>query len=437
MFWTSLAALAATIALSVVCGEGHPQQFRYAHDGVPTAPNDVAVAERGATARTDSNPPRYHPRPMIDGDTWDLNGRVYTAWNSGKSPTPHWAEITFGRLETIDRVTIYWPVLAGAAHASARYTVEAWVDGKWHEVAKQSGPQATPSTTHTLPALTTRRVRICQPAGGGHAKTPNALWNREIEANAVGSIEPASLPPNLLKGPIRCTKIPPAIPDNRVLKREGASFISGCKAVVLASTRSGIRGKFRIYIVCKGQRDTSVQRDFGPIAPGGRARAVFDLLRDNIWTCATFQSTCLLYDAVFEGLQEEDRELIDFLHARNPEITSMADLRHFFEDNFIRVGVQAIIDSSVRGNEGAHQEAMMTAALVSGVPEATEIVDWVFTGEGQYRYKLANSFLDELLAADVYDAADWSVIIPLSQESVRNGSQPVEFPDFRAKAPRA
>ena len=32
---------------------------------------------------------------------------------------------------------------------------------------------------------------------------------------------------------------------------------------------------------------------------------------------------------------------------------------------------------------------------------------------------------------DVYDAADWSAIIPLSQESVLNGSQPVEFPDFR------
>ena len=38
---------------------------------------------------------------------------------------------------------------------------------------------------------------------------------------------------------------------------------------------------------------------------------------------------------------------------------------------------------------------------------------------------------------DVYDAADWSVIIPLSQESVRSGGQPVDFPDFRGKAPRA
>jgi hypothetical protein len=31
---------------------------------------------------------------------------------------------------------------------------------------------------------------------------------------------------------------------------------------------------------------------------------------------------------------------------------------------------------------------------------------------------------------DVYDAAAWSVIVPLSEESVANRSKPVDFPDF-------
>jgi hypothetical protein len=31
---------------------------------------------------------------------------------------------------------------------------------------------------------------------------------------------------------------------------------------------------------------------------------------------------------------------------------------------------------------------------------------------------------------DVYDAATWSVIVPLTIESVAKGSAPVEFPDF-------
>jgi len=31
---------------------------------------------------------------------------------------------------------------------------------------------------------------------------------------------------------------------------------------------------------------------------------------------------------------------------------------------------------------------------------------------------------------DVYDAAAWSCIVPLSAESIRRGSVPVEIPDF-------
>ncbi len=31
---------------------------------------------------------------------------------------------------------------------------------------------------------------------------------------------------------------------------------------------------------------------------------------------------------------------------------------------------------------------------------------------------------------DVYDAAAWSAISPLSEESIANGSKPVDIPDF-------
>ena len=34
------------------------------------------------------------------------------------------------------------------------------------------------------------------------------------------------------------------------------------------------------------------------------------------------------------------------------------------------------------------------------------------------------------LDQDVYDAAEWSSIVALSEESVRNGGAPVEIPDF-------
>ena len=34
------------------------------------------------------------------------------------------------------------------------------------------------------------------------------------------------------------------------------------------------------------------------------------------------------------------------------------------------------------------------------------------------------------LDQDVYDAASWSAIVPLSEWSVRNNSNSIEFPDF-------
>jgi len=265
------------LSLGLIAPSALAEPFKYAHEPIPTAANDVAVAARGAIARTDSNPPRYHPLPLIDGDTWDWNGHVYTAWNSGGSVTPHWAEVTFARPKTVDRVTLHWPAANGTTHASTRYTIEAWMDGAWRQVARQDGAQTAPSTTHRFEPLKTQRIRISQPVGGGHAKTPNVMWMREIEVNAVGAVAPVALPPNLLKGPIQCQRKSESVPGNRTLRSEGASFIPGCKVVALVSSRSGIADKFRIYITYEAERQSSVQRDVGPLSPDSRARVVFDL----------------------------------------------------------------------------------------------------------------------------------------------------------------
>jgi len=58
------------------------------------------------------------------------------------------------------------------------------------------------------------------------------------------------------------------------------------------------------------------------------------------------------------------------------------------------------------------------------------------TGHGGADFFVIREFFDALRAGkpspiDVYDAVAWSCIIPLSAESVRKGSAPVEIPDFR------
>lgn len=58
-------------------------------------------------------------------------------------------------------------------------------------------------------------------------------------------------------------------------------------------------------------------------------------------------------------------------------------------------------------------------------------------GHGGAEYLMFHDFLKAVRAKahapqDVYDAATWSAVVPLSIESVARGGQPVEFPDFTA-----
>ena len=59
----------------------------------------------------------------------------------------------------------------------------------------------------------------------------------------------------------------------------------------------------------------------------------------------------------------------------------------------------------------------------------------VGAGHGGMDYFVRNDFVESIkrqtqTPIDVYDAAAWSVIGPLSEDSVAQGGHPVEFPDF-------
>ncbi len=61
------------------------------------------------------------------------------------------------------------------------------------------------------------------------------------------------------------------------------------------------------------------------------------------------------------------------------------------------------------------------------------------TGHGGADFFVIQDFFDAFRTGkkppmDVYDAVTWSCIVPLSAESIRKGSEPVEVPDFRTKA---
>ena len=136
----------------------------------------------GAEITTDSSYSGYTPKPLIDGvaDTanvpWDK-----AAWASAESKGDHWAQIDLPKPATVRTVVIYWAIDVGATWTSRTYSVQAFVDGSWREVANVTGAAVRDFSVHNFTPVATSRVRVLQPEGGGPAKRPLIMWLREIE----------------------------------------------------------------------------------------------------------------------------------------------------------------------------------------------------------------------------------------------------------------
>lgn len=115
---------------------------------------------------------------------------------------------------------------------------------------------------------------------------------------------------------------------------------------------------------------------------------------DRIWENESVNVFATAYDDIFDAI-DSDKELLEFLRTRGRGTASADEYKRFFEDNFLRVVAQGILDQAILGNDGMHQLAMMNIALVLNYERCKELVDWVYTGAGQMKYHLANYFFKD------------------------------------------
>lgn len=111
---------------------------------------------------------------------------IRDAWRSGDGQTtPHWAELRFTNSVTIRGMAIHWNVLNGVAWSSRHYKIQCWEGdakkGVYKDVIEVKGNPSTPFTLSTLGEITTDRIRVWQPAGGGPSGNSNLLWIAELE----------------------------------------------------------------------------------------------------------------------------------------------------------------------------------------------------------------------------------------------------------------
>ena len=133
---------------------------------------------------------------------------------------------------------------------------------------------------------------------------------------------------------------------------------------------------------------------------------------DRIWENANCVIFPTAYDDIFDGI-EGDAELLPFLRGQRDEVArspgaklyahlerypvprDIAGYRKFIEDHMLRVMAQGVFDGAILGNDGMHQDAMITLALVLNYERARELVDWTYTGKGQMEFHLPNYFFKD------------------------------------------
>lgn len=124
--------------------------------------------------------------------------------------------------------------------------------------------------------------------------------------------------------------------------------------------------------------------------PWGRSSG---LVTDYIWETFKLTSMALSYDALYDHLGE-DQELVAFLQAKGVSVKTPQEVRAYIEEHVFRVGMQALVERVIWGNEGHHQETAMTLALVMDDHDpahrynSKELVDWCMYGEGQMAFMM-------------------------------------------------
>lgn len=121
-----------------------------------------------------------------------------------------------------------------------------------------------------------------------------------------------------------------------------------------------------------------------PAKIGGR-------ILDYIWTNGTTVDMAKDYDAVFPGL--DDPELLAFLKTRQVD-----DPRRCIEQKLLKTMATDIMRGFIKGNEGMHQQALATVAVVTDNsdpaqgPTKQQMTDWIMTGGGDSEYLLWDGF---------------------------------------------
>ena len=143
-----------------------------------------------ARVAVDSSYDGYTAKPLNDGilDTKRISGMRYNAgnWASAETHDPHWIELQFDKPARVAAVYVYWGFDRDRFVASRRVELQAPdARGEWQTISTIEPGSDYDRTAFEFPPVTTRRVRILQPAQQGPRGRPFVMWVREVKLFGV------------------------------------------------------------------------------------------------------------------------------------------------------------------------------------------------------------------------------------------------------------
>lgn len=116
-----------------------------------------------------------------------------------------------------------------------------------------------------------------------------------------------------------------------------------------------------------------------------------------IATPVMIENLAKAYDCVW-GAADKDPDIVPFLQSKGIDAATGKDVRRFIEKYLFRVAAQGVLDASARSNLPRPQAAMCAIIKLLNYERGTELMDWLYDGEGAMRIFLANFYFKDGIA---------------------------------------
>lgn len=157
---------------------------------VPTFAAEKENLALRATVTVDSAFSAYPPGTQLnDGELNDKDPEIdsswgQVAWASQDAQGDHWIEMALAEKSEVTGISIFWARDFGEYKVSSHIILQYWDGENWATIMEVKLPGEdlnVRSTEFTFAPVTTDKVRVLQPSGGGPVYRPNIMWVAEVQ----------------------------------------------------------------------------------------------------------------------------------------------------------------------------------------------------------------------------------------------------------------